>query len=174
MKQYIKEFWEDSFIRTITQAAVLFVIMLFIMKIVLLIAFIPTESMYPTIQYPSLNIGFRGAYLFKEPQRGDIIYFRSEEMGEILIKRIVGVPGDKVEEIDGQLYINGDLYTEPYLAEQEIEHSSGPFVVPDNCYLLMGDNRNHSYDARYWGNPFIERSEILAKQMISLKIIGMG
>ena len=75
------------------------------------------------------------------------------------------------DEIEEELL---DYISDSILAEQEIEHSSGPFVVPDNCYLLMGDNRNHSYDARYWGNPFIERSEILAKQIISLKIIGMG
>ena len=135
-------------------------------RYVIINANIPTRSMVPTVNAGDKLFGFRMAYMFSEPQRGDVIIFthkcyeNSEE--EALIKRVIGIPGDKVEIKDGTLYVNGDKVTEDYLAE-EMLGSFGPYIVPANSYFVMGDNRNSSDDGRYWDNKYVHMDEIQAK-----------
>lgn len=106
----------------------------------------------------------------KEPQQGDIIYFRSKEEGGdvVLVKRIIGTPGDVVEEKDGVIYINGAPLQENYLNEQPEPLDFGPYIVPADSYFVLGDNRNHSHDSRYWEYPFVNKSDILAKHLLSI------
>lgn len=132
-------------------------------------AHVPTGSMVPTINVDDKLIGFRMAYLFSEPDRGDIIIFEhqcyNDEESEMLIKRLIGLPRDTVEIKSGELYINGELVQEDYLAEPMVG-DYGPFVVPEDSYFFMGDNRNISDDARFWDNTFVSRDEIAAKAVI--------
>lgn len=172
MKKRMKSFLANEYATMWAEMLVVFVTALFLFKCVFILALIPTGSMYPTVPYPSINLGYRWAYLFDSPKRGDIVYFQSDEMGAILIKRVIGLPGDTIEEKGGVIYINGEKYDEPYLHENPKEENAGPFVVPDHCYFLMGDNRNNSYDARYWENPYIDEGEILGKHLLSFKILG--
>lgn len=128
---------------------------------------VPTGSMIPTIQIDDRLFGNRLAYINSEPQRGDIVVFPwPDNEEEIYIKRIVGLPGETINIIDGMVYINGSEVPleEPYLKEKPYG-SYGPFVVPEGCYFMMGDNRNSSSDSRHWKNPYVEGDKIQSKAM---------
>ena len=105
------------------------------------------------------------SYRFQNPKRFDIIVFPYQyEENTYYIKRIIGLPGETVNVVDGKVYIN-DSQTpldEPYLPEP-MEGSYGPYTVPEGCYFMMGDNRNNSLDARFWKNQFVPKKDIMAK-----------
>lgn len=128
---------------------------------------VPTGSMENTIMSHSRVIGSRLSYLNSDPERGDVVifHFPDDITGKTYyVKRVIGLPGEKVEIIDGKVYIN-DSETpldEPYLPEP-MEGSYGPYEVPEGCYFMMGDNRNNSQDARFWKNKFVEKDKIVAK-----------
>jgi signal peptidase I len=132
-------------------------------RFVIINAHVPTESMDPTINVNDKLIGFRLAYLFKDPQRGDIVIFKyPDDESQIFIKRIIGVPGDKVEIVEGVLYLNDKPTYEQYIKEK-MYGNYGPYEVPEDCYFVLGDNRNISEDARFWKNTYVKKSQILAK-----------
>lgn len=81
------------------------------------------------------------------------------------VKRVIGLPGDVIDIIDDKLYLNGSdtPLDEPYLAEEMNQGETMHFEVPEDCYFMMGDNRNYSLDARYWGNPYISEDQMIAK-----------
>ena len=128
---------------------------------------VPSSSMESTIMTGSRMFGFRLAYIFNGPSQGDIIIFRyPDDEKQTFVKRVIGTPGDTVEIIDGVTYVNGEILEEPYLNEEPAKLSFGPYTVPENSYFVMGDNRNHSNDARYWTNTYVTKSEILARAVI--------
>ncbi len=128
---------------------------------------IPSESMENTIMAGDRVIGSRLAYLSKDPQRGDIIIFKWPDNEKVrFVKRVIGLPGETVDIIDGKVYINGSSVPldEPYLAEpMNPNETPMHFEVPEGAWFCMGDNRNHSLDARYWKNTFVYKKKILAK-----------
>ena len=130
-------------------------------------AVVPTGSMEPTIMPGDRLVGSKLAYCFNEPERGDIITFLDPDgSGSYLVKRIVGLPGETVTIVDGKVYIDDSPVplAEPYVnPEEQVTGDFGPYTVPEGCYFVMGDNRNHSYDARYWNTRFVERDDIKAK-----------
>ena len=128
-----------------------------------------SESMVATLNKGDRIIANRLAYMFSSPKRGDIVFFPfpddTTEEPEIFVKRIIGLPGEKVEIIDGRVYINDSKtpLEEDYLYEIPDDEDCGPFNVPENCYFMMGDNRNISHDARYWENTYVSKDKIVAK-----------
>ena len=122
---------------------------------------VPSESMYPTIKIGD-RITTTRVYDKSKLERGDIVVFYSHEMGETLIKRLIGLPGDdiKIDEL-GQIFINGELLDEPYVVNKS--NIQGEFKVPENKYFFLGDNRAGSKDSRYWEEPYIEAREIKGK-----------
>lgn len=152
-----------SYVIIIAAAVLIYVV---ISNFVIINANVPTRSMVPTINADDRLLGFRLAYLFAEPERGDVVIFRhqcyADEEPELLVKRIIGMPGDIIEIRDNELYINGILYNEPYLPDVYME-DFGPYNVPDNSYFMMGDNRTISNDARSWTYKDVLQSEIVAK-----------
>lgn len=124
---------------------------------------VPTGSMEHTIEVNDCIIGFQQAYLFSKPKRGDIIIFPyPDEPETIYVKRIIGLPGETVEIKNGFVYIDGTPIEEPYLKE-EMLGEYGPYVVPEGCYFMLGDNRNLSLDSRKWNNPYVKEEDIMAK-----------
>lgn len=161
-----------SLIRTILEyvvyIGVAIIAALIINNTILLNARIPSGSMENTIMEGDRIFGFRLAYLFSEPKRGDIVIFKYPDDESVkYIKRIIGLPGETVTIRGGKVYIDsGDgeyLLEEDYLAETPNNENWGPYVVPENSYFMMGDNRNHSKDSRYWVNTFVSKDKILAK-----------
>ncbi len=121
---------------------------------------VPTGSMETLIEPGDRLIGFRLAYVFSEPERYDVIIFKYPvDESQSFIKRVIGLPGETVEIKDGKIYIDGS--TEPleedYLSEEWLVNNDGfTFEVPEDSYLVLGDNRNDSLDARYWPSKALE------------------
>jgi ribosomal protein L19/signal peptidase I len=101
----------------------------------------------------------RFVYRFTDPERGDIVVFETPPEavqkcpgpGDVFVKRLIGLPGDTVEIRDGQLYVNQEPLSEPYVYAGEVGGNFGPFEVEDDSYFMMGDNRDQSCDSREWG-----------------------
>lgn len=126
---------------------------------------VPSASMEQTIMTGDRAIGFRLAYLLDDPERGDIVIFKYPDDENVLyIKRVIGMPGDTVELKDGILYINGEAYSEDYLGSIDM-NSYGPYKVPDDSYLMLGDNRANSKDSRFWNHTYVSRDKIVGKAL---------
>ena len=107
----------------------------------------------------------RLAYTGSEPQRGDIVVFVSHEKNDLLLgKRIIGIPGDHISFNNGCVIVNGKCIDESaYIPNGVKTYCKYEFDVPDNCYFMLGDNRENSYDSRFWNNPYIEKSDLKGK-----------
>lgn len=95
----------------------------------------------------------------REPHRGEVVIFRSPTDSKDYIKRVVALPGEEIRIRDNQVYIDGKLLDEEYIALKGAAPSQanfGPLTVPEGHIFVMGDNRNQSYDSRFWG-PLDER-----------------
>jgi len=128
---------------------------------------VPTGSMADTIPKPSRIISSRIHYWFSDPDRGDVVLFDPPfEEQYYYVKRVIGLPGDTITIRDGLVYINNSSQPldEPYLAEAP-RGNFGPYTVPEGCYFMMGDNRNHSNDSRYWDVKYVPRDNIYAKAL---------
>ena len=128
------------------------------------------SSMYPTIESEDRMFINKVIYKVDEPKRGDIIVFNSslkDDKGEnkSLIKRIVGIPGDRVIVKGGKLFINGKMLNEPYLDDN---YTSGvvDVVVEDEHYFVLGDNRVVSRDSRDSSVGTIDKEDIVGKASI--------
>lgn len=128
--------------------------------------YIPAASMTPTLQIKDRLIIDKWSYRSQAPQRGDIVVFsptetlKQQKFKDAFIKRVIGIPGDKVEVKGGKVYVNAQPLEENYI-EEAPNYQFGPVTVPPNSYLVLGDNRNNSYDSHYWG--FVPRENIIGK-----------
>lgn len=142
-----------------------FAVILFVFTFVLSVNRVPSPSMVPTVKVGQLIFGTR-IFDREKIERGDILTFESDELELLLVKRVIGLPGDKVEIFeDGSVKINGELLTEEYAAHSADIYQS--FSVPPGMYFFMGDNRPGSWDARQWDDPFIPQEKIIAKVLFS-------
>ena len=150
---------------------------LFINNVLIVNASVPSGSMETTIMTGSRMFGLRVSYWVSDPMRGDIIIFKYPDDPSVnYVKRVIGVPGDRVEIIDGVTYVNGEKLEEPYLNETPEKLDFGPYEVPEDSYFVMGDNRNHSNDSRKWKNTYVPRSAVLGKAVFCywpLDLIGV-
>lgn len=153
-------------IKTVATAAVLaFGIRTFVAEA----RYIPSSSMEPTLQINDRLIIEKVSYKFRDPDRGDVVVFsptaklREENFKDAFIKRVIGLPGDKVEVSGGTVYINGKALSEDYIAEKP-NYDFGPVTVPENQYLVLGDNRNNSYDSHFWG--FVPDDNLIGRAVV--------
>ena len=154
------------------------VAVLFINNVILINAKIPSESMERTIMTGDRIFGFRLAYGFnmdlfgnriskkwKDPERFDIIIFHyPDDESQLFIKRLIGLPGETVEIVDGKVYIDGsETPLDDSFVPETPTGTFGPYQVPEGCYFMLGDNRGHSRDSRYWDNTYVRFDQIVGK-----------
>lgn len=190
-KQPSKHAEVKSFIKTIF----LFLVLAICLRATVVEAFkIPSGSMRPTliehdhILVTKFNFGLRLPFvpktviLWGQPKRGDIVVFtRPDQSGTNIIKRVIGLPGDVVEVRGRTVRVNGQLLNEPYHV-QWLEGGATDFPatqVPEGHVFLMGDNRDHSKDSRFWeDSPFLDirlikgRAQIIYWNASALSRIG--
>ena len=157
------------------------VVVLFVNNFILINAKIPSESMEKTIMTGDRVFGFRLAYginanIFgnqiskkkKDPERFDIIIFKyPDDESQLFIKRLIGLPGETVEIRDGKVYINGSSQPlDDSFVPETPKGDYGPYVVPEDSYFMLGDNREHSRDSRFWNNTFVTFDEIVGKAVV--------
>ena len=185
-----------SFLQTV-------VVALFVLTFVLQPLLIPSESMERTLLVGDFLLFNKQVYAppgwisrwllpYRPIRRGDIIVFHHSQP-PMLIKRVVGVPGDRLHISNGRVILNGEAVAEPYAAfepapsnfardnfpaqvysDPEVDPEwwrqmqsltqNGELVVPQGEYFVLGDNRNHSKDSRYWG--FVPRQAIIARPLV--------
>ena len=168
----------------------------FIIKPFAVAAFwIPSTSMVGTLLVSDRVVVNRFAYRFMSPRRGDIVVFKppptADKEGKEFIKRLIGLPGDRIRITNGQLYVNGQAVSEPYIRERpnrnfprvsfgpgeriftqydsvtglpvQLTIRDGDVIVPEGHYFMLGDNRNQSHDGREWG--FVPEGNIIGRAM---------
>ena len=131
---------------------------------------IPSGSMKPTLEVNDRLLVDKISYHFTSPQRGEVVVFtppqaivESEKSTAPFIKRVIGLPGEQIEVKLGRVYVNNQPLQENYIADQP-KYNWGPQIVPKNSYLVLGDNRNKSYDGHIWG--FLERDRMIGKAVV--------
>lgn len=173
---------------TIEAIVFAFIIALVIRTFVIQAFKIPSGSMIPTLLIGDhllvnkivigtpVDIPFTNIHLFnmpglRKPRKGDIIVFKyPEDPSRDFIKRVIGVEGDRIESRNKTVYVNGSELVEPYA--QHVDNESkpdqrdnfGPVTIPEGKVFVMGDNRDQSYDSRFWG--FVDVSDIKGKALI--------
>ena len=155
-----------SWIKTIAFAVIL---AWFITTFLIVNAKVPTGSMKNTINEGDRVIANRLSYMLSDPERFDIVVFKfPDNEKEYFIKRIIGLPGETVEIKDGKVYIDGsdEPLDDSFIAEPMLPEADAVYEVPENCYFMLGDNRNNSADSRRWVNKYVKREKILGKAVL--------
>ncbi len=135
---------------------------------------IPSGSMIPTLLVGDHILVNKLAYRFGEPHRLDVVVFKFPlDSNKDYIKRVIGLPGDRLKIVNKVVFINGKSLKEPYVRHTDSRiiprgiqprDNYGPVVVPPGHYFVMGDNRDSSYDSRFWG--FVSRKALIGKALI--------
>jgi signal peptidase I len=178
---------QKSKFREYVEAIILaIVIALFIRTFVIQAYKIPSGSMKPTLQIgdhilvSKFNYGIKLPFLrttlipVGAPQRGDIVVFiYPEDRSKDFIKRLIGIPGDTIEIRNKKIFINGlpysdkhGVYVDNFVIPGAVQprDNFGPVTVPEGSLFVMGDNRDESYDSRFWG--FVSQKDVLGKALI--------
>lgn len=159
--------WVKEILSLLGTMAIAAVTVFLLKEFVIINAYIPSGSMENTIYPGDRIIGNRLAYLSEEPKRGDIIIFKyPDDEKQLFVKRVIGLPGEQVTIDDAKIYIGEEqIALEEYYLKEEWTVANGPytFEIPEGSYLVLGDNRNNSKDARYWKNTYVEADKILGE-----------
>jgi len=155
-----------SVVEWVVIIAVAFVLSIVIRNYVVDTRIVPTGSMLPTIQLQDRLIVDRLFYQYDTIDRGDIIVFQAPEAAQEdkdLVKRVIGLPGEKVEIKNSKVYIGDQALDEPYIVSPA-DYEYGPVTVPEDSYFMLGDNRTASKDSHIWG--FLPSDKILGRVWI--------
>lgn len=163
---------KKSVLRQYVEAFVIAIVLALAIRTFVVQAFkIPSGSMLPTLQVGDHILVNKFLYSFTDPQRGDIIVFKfPQDEGRDFIKRVIALPGEKVEVRGKQLYINDKPLAEPFAVHLDpttLENprsprdNFGPVVVAPGQLFMMGDNRDYSMDSRFWG--FLDLKKVKGK-----------
>ncbi len=141
------------------------ILAILINKFLIFRVYIPSSSMAPTLNVDDRLLVTK-VYNPENLKIGDIVVFKSKELDEIVIKRLIGLPGDEIRFDGTSVYVNGKKLDEPYV-KNPMEFY-GTYKVPEGKYFFLGDNRANSNDARFWKNPYISGDQILGKAQVKI------
>ena len=158
---------------------VLLVVMVVILRNVMGTVLVKGSSMEPNFNHGDLVFINKLSTSIGSPEYGDIVIceMKDDFAYENIIKRIIGLPGDEIEIVENEeneevydLYVNGELVEEPFLGEPMMSNGDieYPFEVPENCYFVMGDNRNASTDSRRESVGAIPKEDLMGKVVLRL------
>jgi signal peptidase I len=138
-----------GFLREIFITLALAIVIYLLLQTTIQSSVVNNISMQPTLIADQRLIVIKAIYHFQKPQRGDIVIVHPPvEPEKEYVKRLIGLPGDTVTVQYNTVYVNHIALTEPYLKEPP-HYTFGPFIVPEDNYFLLGDNRNNSNDSHY-------------------------
>ena len=166
---------KKSLLREYAEALFLALLLALFIRTVVVQAFkIPSGSMIPTLLVGDQILVDKLVYKFRKPERGDIMVFKyPEDETRDFIKRLIGLPGDKLEIRNRVVFINDKPLDETAYAYHEstpngyysdVRDNFGPSLIPENKYFMMGDNRENSQDSRFWG--FLDEDKIVGRAFI--------
>lgn len=172
---------KKSVFREYAEAAIIAVLLALFIRTFVVQAFkIPSGSMEPTLlvgDHILVNKFIYGVKLpfirktiipIQQPRRNDVIVFiYPKDPSKDFIKRVIGLPGDRIEMLGHSIYINGKLFRDKhgvYTTSPDSSARFGPVIVPQGHLFVMGDNRDHSYDSRFWG--FVPLASVKGKAFI--------
>jgi signal peptidase I len=138
--------------------------------------FIPSESMVPTLLVGDRLLVEKITYYFGDPKRGDLIVFSAPEgmretspgFNQALIKRVIATPADTFEMVNGVVYINGQVIQEDYTANEPcLDYCTVAIqTLPEDSYIVLGDNRNRSHDSRAW--RYVNRDDVIGRAWLRI------
>lgn len=163
----------DFFWSLFSDLCIMIGVMLLLFNYVILNGVVNGESMLPTLVNNQRVLADQITYSFSEPKRFDIVAVQFPNVDSMYVKRVIGLPGEKIMYVGGKLYVNGEEVAEPFLPA---DARTGNFntlrlfpttngVIPENNYLVIGDNRNNSQDSRVLGT--LEKEAILGRLRVS-------
>lgn len=118
---------------------------------------VDSGSMSPTLESGNRHLTLR-PFPWQDYRRGEILVFHSEEYGRDMVKRLIGLPGERISIRNGAVFVDGEPLFEPYTGDRTVYR--GEFLIPRGEYFFLGDNRESSLDSRVWAGPFIPKGEI--------------
>ncbi len=145
------------------------VVLIILLKYIITLNYIPSGSMNNTLMENDILIGSR--YDRTKIERYDIMVFIPPDDPETLyIKRVIGLPGETIVVEDGKVYADGVELDDSFVLKQKktLKSGDGTYVVPEGCYFMMGDNRNHSLDSRFWDEKYVPLENMVAKAKIRI------
>ena len=136
-------------------------------RVLFMFSIVKGDSMSPNVQQGTIVIANRMSYRNQEIQRGDVVMAYHED--KVVIKRVIGLPGDKLYFKNGYVYLNNEVVRETYLeGDAALTYCTEEFDVPEGYYFLMGDNRPESYDSRFYLDPYINTDDIIGKIILQI------
>lgn len=169
-------YWKKYILEWITDITIAGIIVYIITTFALQNMYVLGDSMSPTLQNGEAVLVDKLIYLIKEPSRDDIVAFKHLDgsNAEInFVKRVVGIPGDKIEMINNIIYVNSKpisdtIKTDPNKNLEIRGNMTYPFVVPQGSYFVLGDNIENSIDSRYQQVGIIPQKELIGKILIRI------
>jgi signal peptidase I len=154
-----------SLARTLLQPIGIAIALAAVVRVAVHIYSIPSASMTPTLEVGDRIVVTR--YFGADPERGHVIVFQSpRDERELLVKRVIAVPGDLIDARLGRVRIGTHTLPEPYVLHQATTGAIDQQLVPGGCYYVLGDNREESLDSRSWG--FVPRDRVIGRARLVL------
>lgn len=158
-----------SMLRELVETAILTIAIFLVVRVALQNFRVEGESMLPNLHNGEYILVNKVDYLLHAPQRGDVVVFDATpagDPGKDFIKRVIGLPGERVAVRHNTVYINGTALHEPY-SHYPSNYAFGPKVVPPNDYFVLGDHRNNSDDSHMWPAIWLPRHDIIGKAWVA-------
>jgi signal peptidase I len=158
----LKKFFANEIVKTLLLYAALAAAIIITFNFIIMLNLIPSGSMENTIMTGDVILATR--FDKQNISRYDIVVFiPPDDPDELYIKRVIGLPGETILVEDGKVYADGVELDDSFIAEEMKTSGDGTYEVPEDCYFMMGDNRNHSLDSRFWDTKYVPLENIVAK-----------